>query len=159
MPSSQFELFNQLKEAMAYTDSGMLEMSGYVDSVSGDLYNLSGHVDNISGEVILISGLLEQVSGKVEVVSGQVENYYTDLSGSIFLTQQLIGTTNTYISGLVNTISGDFVPFSGGTMTGSLIAVNSPAVTSSQIRNIYAGTTAMTDNVTALATGVIYLQY
>lgn len=46
-----------------------------------------------------------------------------------------------------------------GTFPAAVYAVANAGVTTSQIRNIYAGTSAMTAGSTALATGTIYLQY
>ena len=51
------------------------------------------------------------------------------------------------------------LPLSGGTMTGSLKAMSSPAVGTAQARNIYAGTSDMTAGSSTLATGTIYLVY
>lgn len=51
--------------------------------------------------------------------------------------------------------SGDFVPFSGGTMTGPLIAANS-ATSTKAMRNISAGTEEVS---TTLSEGDIYIQY
>ena len=51
------------------------------------------------------------------------------------------------------------LPLSGGTMTGSLKAMSSPAVGTAQVRNIYAGTSDMTAGSSSLATGTIYLVY
>lgn len=51
------------------------------------------------------------------------------------------------------------LPLSGGTMTGSLKAMSSPAVGTAQVRNIYAGTSDMTAGSSTLATGTIYLVY
>lgn len=51
------------------------------------------------------------------------------------------------------------LPLSGGTMTGSLKAMSSPAVGTAQVRNVYAGTSDMTAGSSTLATGTIYLVY
>lgn len=74
------------------------------------------------------------------------------------------GDTATFIYGGVNWnlisvdkfgASGDFVPFSGGTMTGPLIAANS-ATSTKAMRNISAGTEEVS---TTLSEGDIYIQY
>jgi hypothetical protein len=51
-----------------------------------------------------------------------------------------------------------YVPKTGTTMTGSLIAANGNPATA-QIRNIYAGTAELTAGETALETGLIYCMY
>lgn len=91
------------------------------------------------------------------------------LSGDITLSASDVGAdTSGTASGAVSTHNSDSgahstllsgkLDKSGGTMTGALTASN-PAVTTSAVRNIYAGTTDMTAGTTALETGVIYFVY
>lgn len=51
------------------------------------------------------------------------------------------------------------LPLSGGTMTGTLIAVEDADVTVSQVRNIYATDTDLTAGTSELPTGTICLVY
>ena len=56
---------------------------------------------------------------------------------------------------------GEFLPLSGGTMTGQVKAGASAvsALGTAQVRNIYAGTSDLTAGTSALATGDLYLVY
>ena len=78
------------------------------------------------------------------------EDILKEVDGKGYLTEDDIKVTEDTLKG--------YLPLQGGTMSGTLKAVN-PGVNTEGVRNIVAGTEDLTAGTSALATGSIYIVY
>lgn len=90
------------------------------------------------------AGTMNNLEGRISSAFGVVETEISTISGNV---------------SSVSEVANAALPKAGGTLTGQVTAGGAQVVGTAQIRNVYAGTSAMTAGVTALATGSLYFQY
>lgn len=130
-----------------------LSTNDFTTTEKNKLANIEGNAT----ATIIVNNLTETVAGKaLDATRGKTLN--DALTSHINNTSNPHTVTKTQV-GLGNVDNIKQMPNAGGTFTGIAVAQTNTSYTTSQLRNIYAGTTDMTAGTTALANGAIYLVY
>ena len=105
---------------------------------------------------------LEEIRNKIDLIQEEIGSKIEELQSEAADVNDQINETlenqQDEIDGLTEALKSK-VKKDGDTMEGALIAAPDATIDIAQCRNIYAGTSGMTPNSTALATGTVYLQY
>ena len=95
----------------------------------------------------------ETVAGIIEIATDTEASTGTDTTRAVNSKQLAV------VKNAIPTVSGVYVPLTGGTMTGILYGQSNTSYTTAQVRNIYATTTDLTANSSSLTSGRICLVY
>lgn len=160
--SSKYATNTELDAISGTVSSNYNTLNGRISTVSGSVTSLTQTVTSNYND---LDGRIGTVSGRVNTISGTVSSNYTDLNGKI---TTVSGRVNT-ISGAVDDINGslgtyatktelkNYLPLSGGTLTGRLNANQGVAMsgkTASDLLNGAGSTTAVSSIVSSAATTV-----
>ena len=160
--SSKYATNTELDAISGTVSSNYNTLNGRINTVSGSVTSLTQTVTSNYND---LDGRIDTVSGRVNTISGTVSSNYTDLNGKI---TTVSGRVNT-ISGAVDNINGslgtyatktelkNYLPLSGGTLTGRLNANQGVAMsgkTASDLLNGAGSTTAVSSIVSSAATTV-----
>lgn len=125
----------------AYTASTAYDAAGAANTA---LTNAKAYTDSEIAEWVGDATVASQISTAVSAIT------YSDVGAA--------AASHTHSNYAASNHTHSYLPLSGGSLTGTTTAA-STAVGTSGIRNIHAGTSALTSGSSSLATGAIYIQY
>lgn len=115
-----------------------------IQSINNTLSDHNTRIDNNKNTISSVNGVVSGHTTKISSLENTVNGFDGRISG---------------IQSTVNSLDSSVLKKSGGSMSGYLYAYNNTSYSTSQVRNIQAGTSDLNAGSSSLTSGSIYIVY